>query len=225
MSEIDGALAASRQAAEQLLGDAESLGPAWATPRAPGKWSPSQIVEHIARSLDASVALAHGQPSSFPKLPGDRAPGAAHRVPAPAERPLVAEGQDDAGHEPARPGRRRRPRDGPGCRRLTRDTKPRAASSPPAARRSGRRCSAPCRSPTSSASWSSTCATTGGSFREAPPARSPSRYFSSQRILVATSIVAFEDRQSRAVSPAVSREDDPSHRGDTLVPLRPRGSG
>src|SRR5688572_29524668 len=69
MREIDGALTASRQAAEQLLSDAESLGSAWGTPRAPGKWSPSQIVEHIARSLDASVALAEGRPSSFPKLP------------------------------------------------------------------------------------------------------------------------------------------------------------
>jgi|SRR4051812_11831466 hypothetical protein len=69
MREIDGALAASRQAAEQLLGDAEASGPAWGTPRAPGKWSPSQIVEHIARSLDATVALANGQPSTFPKLP------------------------------------------------------------------------------------------------------------------------------------------------------------
>ena len=69
MREIDGALAASRQAAEQLIGDAEALGSDWGTPRAPGKWSPSQIVEHIARSLDSTVALAHGQPSSFPKLP------------------------------------------------------------------------------------------------------------------------------------------------------------
>ena len=69
MRTIDSALAASREAAEQLLSDAESLGPAWATPRAPGKWSPSQIVEHVARSLDATAALAHGQPSSFPKLP------------------------------------------------------------------------------------------------------------------------------------------------------------
>ena len=98
--EIDGALAASRQASEQLLGDAEALGSAWATPRAPGKWSPSQIVEHVARSLDATVALARGQPSKLPQAPGDRAPRATHRVPAPAERPLVAEGQDDAGHEP-----------------------------------------------------------------------------------------------------------------------------
>jgi DinB superfamily len=69
MEKIDSALAASREAAEQLLSDAESLGPAWGAPRAPGKWSPSQIVEHVARSLDASVALAHGQPSSFPTLP------------------------------------------------------------------------------------------------------------------------------------------------------------
>ena len=49
MREIDGALAASLAAAEQLIGDAEALGSDWGKPRAPGKWSPSQIVEHIAR--------------------------------------------------------------------------------------------------------------------------------------------------------------------------------
>jgi DinB superfamily len=69
MAKIESALGESRQVAEQLISDAESLGPAWGTPRAPGKWSPSQIVEHIARALDGTVALAHGQPSSFPKLP------------------------------------------------------------------------------------------------------------------------------------------------------------
>jgi hypothetical protein len=69
MGEIDSALAASREATHRLIADAASTGPAWATPRAPGKWSPSQIVEHVARSLDASVDVASGQPSAFPRLP------------------------------------------------------------------------------------------------------------------------------------------------------------
>jgi hypothetical protein len=69
MGDINEALAASRDAVHQLMADAESTGHAWMTSPGPGKWSPSQIVEHVARSLDASVNVASGQPSSFPKLP------------------------------------------------------------------------------------------------------------------------------------------------------------
>jgi DinB superfamily len=69
MGDINDALAASRDAVDRLIAHAESSGHAWMTPRGPGKWSPSQIVEHVARSLDASVDLASGGPSSFPKLP------------------------------------------------------------------------------------------------------------------------------------------------------------
>jgi hypothetical protein len=67
--ELDRALAASREAVERLIATAAVTGTTWATPPAPGKWSPSQIVEHVARSLDASVAVAGGQPSAFPRLP------------------------------------------------------------------------------------------------------------------------------------------------------------
>jgi hypothetical protein len=62
-------LAASREAAERLIADAEATAAGWATPPAPGKWSPSQIVEHVARSFDGSVHMAAGLPSAFPKLP------------------------------------------------------------------------------------------------------------------------------------------------------------
>jgi hypothetical protein len=68
-ADIDTALTASREAVWCLIADAEATGLAWATPCAPGKWSPSQIVEHVARSLDASVNVAAGEPSSFPRLP------------------------------------------------------------------------------------------------------------------------------------------------------------
>ena len=69
MVDIDTALAASRNAIEQLIGAGERTGPAWTAPRAPGKWSPSQIVEHVARSLEESAHVAAGRPSKFPKLP------------------------------------------------------------------------------------------------------------------------------------------------------------
>ncbi|MEO8450645.1 MAG: DUF1569 domain-containing protein [Gemmatimonadota bacterium] len=38
-------------------------------PRAPVKWSPSQVVEHVARILDESANVAAGAPSKFPNMP------------------------------------------------------------------------------------------------------------------------------------------------------------
>src|SRR5437899_729825 len=55
---------------EQLILAGERAGTAWTSPRAPGKWSPSQIVEHVARSLEESANMAAGRPSKFPRLPG-----------------------------------------------------------------------------------------------------------------------------------------------------------
>ena len=51
MAEIDTALAASRDAVDQLIRAGEQSGAAWTAPRAPGKWSPSQIVEHVAGGI------------------------------------------------------------------------------------------------------------------------------------------------------------------------------
>jgi hypothetical protein len=69
MADINTALAASKEAIEQLIATGARCGPAWTTPRAPGKWSPSQIVEHVARSFEESANMAAGRPSKFPKLP------------------------------------------------------------------------------------------------------------------------------------------------------------
>jgi hypothetical protein len=69
MADIDSALAASRDAIDQLILAGEQAGAAWMSSRAPGKWSPSQIVEHVARSLEESANMAAGRPSQFPKLP------------------------------------------------------------------------------------------------------------------------------------------------------------
>lgn len=70
MADINTALAASKDAIDQLIMSGESTGTAWTAARAPGKWSPSQIVEHVARSLDESANVAAGLPSKFPKFPG-----------------------------------------------------------------------------------------------------------------------------------------------------------
>ena len=69
MADINAALDASKDAIEQLIVAGERTGTAWTMPRAPGKWSPSQIAEHVARSLEESANMAAGHPSKFPRLP------------------------------------------------------------------------------------------------------------------------------------------------------------
>ncbi len=69
MADIDAALAASRNALGQLIAAGERSGSTWTIARAPGKWSPSQIVEHVARSLEESANMALGRPSRFPQIP------------------------------------------------------------------------------------------------------------------------------------------------------------
>ena len=68
MAEIDTALAANRDAVEQLIRAGEQSGTAWIAPRAPGKWSPSQIVEHVARGLEEAANIAAGRPT-LPRPP------------------------------------------------------------------------------------------------------------------------------------------------------------
>jgi DinB superfamily len=69
MADINAALAASKEAIEDLIVMGVRTSAAWAASRAPGKWSPSQIVEHVARALEESANVAAGRPSKFPKLP------------------------------------------------------------------------------------------------------------------------------------------------------------
>lgn len=51
-----------------LLRTADRVGSAWRMPRAPGKWSPSQVVEHVARIMEESAKVAAGAPSAFPTV-------------------------------------------------------------------------------------------------------------------------------------------------------------
>ena len=68
MADIDTALEASKDAMEQLILAGERTGTTWSSPRAPGKWSPSQIVEHVAPSLEESANMAAAVPPSFPSF-------------------------------------------------------------------------------------------------------------------------------------------------------------
>ncbi len=54
MADVNDVLAANRAAVIDLVAAAERSATTWTTPCAPGKWSPSQVVEHVARGLGRS---------------------------------------------------------------------------------------------------------------------------------------------------------------------------
>jgi hypothetical protein len=59
----------SRVALDELLATAEMAGASWTIPRAPGKWSPQQVTEHVARTFDEAANLVGGRPAKFPSMP------------------------------------------------------------------------------------------------------------------------------------------------------------
>jgi hypothetical protein len=63
MADMNDALAAHRAAVIDLVAAAERSAGTWTTPRAPGKWSPSQVVEHVARGLEEAANVVSGAPS------------------------------------------------------------------------------------------------------------------------------------------------------------------
>ncbi len=67
--DLNSALTESRAALYKLIAAGERSGPAWAAPPEPGKWSPSQIVEHVAMVLEESGKNIKGEPNAFPSLP------------------------------------------------------------------------------------------------------------------------------------------------------------
>ena len=69
MANINTALDASKDAMEQLIIAGERIRTDWTSPRAPGKWSPSQIVEHVARSFEESANRRLAVPQSFQSSP------------------------------------------------------------------------------------------------------------------------------------------------------------
>ena len=69
MADVNDALAANRTAVLDLVAAAERSAATWTTPRAPGKWSPSQVVEHVTRGLEEAGNGVSGTPSSIPMPP------------------------------------------------------------------------------------------------------------------------------------------------------------
>ena len=62
MADVNDVLAANRATVIDLVAAAERSAATWTTPPAPGKWSPSQVVEHVARGLDEGANVVSGVP-------------------------------------------------------------------------------------------------------------------------------------------------------------------
>jgi hypothetical protein len=69
MADVNALLEANRDAVAELLRVAERAQPNWTTPRAPGKWSPQQVVEHVAMALEEGGNVVAGRASKLPTLP------------------------------------------------------------------------------------------------------------------------------------------------------------
>lgn len=69
MSDLDSILHSNREAVDRLLAAAELCEPEWTTPVAVGKWSPSQIVEHVAMSLEEGGNVVSERPAKLPTVP------------------------------------------------------------------------------------------------------------------------------------------------------------
>jgi hypothetical protein len=69
MADVSAVIAANREAVNELIAASEQCGAVWTTPRGAGKWSPSQIVEHVARSIEESANLMAAAPTKFVTLP------------------------------------------------------------------------------------------------------------------------------------------------------------
>jgi len=67
-SELNTSLTGLRNAVGALLATANGVGAGWKVPRAPGKWSPAQVVEHVARIMEESAKAAASAPSAFPTI-------------------------------------------------------------------------------------------------------------------------------------------------------------
>jgi hypothetical protein len=59
----------ARRAIDDLLDAADRCAEVWNDPVAPGKWSPAQILEHVARSIEDSAKDMHGEPSRMMQVP------------------------------------------------------------------------------------------------------------------------------------------------------------
>jgi hypothetical protein len=61
MADVDVVIASHRRAVGAFVDAARAVPPSlWSTPRAPGKWSPGQVTEHVALAYEQSGRMVHG---------------------------------------------------------------------------------------------------------------------------------------------------------------------
>jgi hypothetical protein len=61
MADSDTVIASHRRAISAFVDAVRAVSPAqWTTPRAPGKWSPGQVTEHVALAYEQSDRMLHG---------------------------------------------------------------------------------------------------------------------------------------------------------------------
>ena len=70
VSELTPDLAHARTAIDAFLDAAERSADGWDTPVGPGKWTPAQIVEHVARAFEEAAKDMHGERSRMMQVPG-----------------------------------------------------------------------------------------------------------------------------------------------------------
>jgi hypothetical protein len=69
MPDLGIALASNLAAARDFLDATDRLGQVWTKPRAPGKWSPAQLLEHLVQTHIESGKIIKGMPVAIPNLP------------------------------------------------------------------------------------------------------------------------------------------------------------
>lgn len=66
---LDTSLGDLHAAVGAFLASADRALSQWRVARQPGKWTPAQVVEHVALIMEESAKVAAGLPSHFPTLP------------------------------------------------------------------------------------------------------------------------------------------------------------
>ena len=69
MSDLETQVTAARVAVDEVLEASVACAERWSVPAAPNKWSPAQVAEHVARSLEEAALDIAGQRSKMPNLP------------------------------------------------------------------------------------------------------------------------------------------------------------
>lgn len=63
MTEVEPGLEEDRRAVAEFAEKARAVPPdRWDAPRAPGKWSPAQVCEHVAKAYETSCEMLRGEP-------------------------------------------------------------------------------------------------------------------------------------------------------------------